>query len=301
MTPGRVSIIVPARNEPFLLPTLIDLLGHGSDVEVIAVLDGYWPAQPLPADKRLKVLHRGDALGMRPAINAAVQMSTGQFLMKCDAHTKWPEGYDVQLKADYLEDNWILTPRRYALDADAWAIETGNSKYPIDYEYLSNPFERPDDPTCGLHGTPWTARRDARKHIELDEDMSSQGSAWFMSRAHWDRTIGSMDLGLFGNFYGESQEIGLKTQVTGGAMMRTKRTWYAHLRKGKKHGRGYALGVNGHRRGAGAMLRLCMLDQWPGQTRSLQSVIERFAPVPGWPADLDACFRQAREVISAAA
>src|SRR5690348_9367935 len=80
---GRVSIIVPARNERFLLPTVCDLLAKAQgDIEVLVVLDGYWPDPPLPADPRLKILHRGKAFGMRPAINAAVQMSTGEFLLK---------------------------------------------------------------------------------------------------------------------------------------------------------------------------------------------------------------------------
>src|SRR5688572_5682458 len=110
---STVSVIVPARNERFLGNTVSDLLRNAAEsVEILVILDGYWPDPPLPADKRLKILHRGDAQGMRPAINAAVQMSTGQYLMKCDGHTMWPEGYDVQLKADYLADNWILTPRR---------------------------------------------------------------------------------------------------------------------------------------------------------------------------------------------
>jgi hypothetical protein len=209
----------------------------------------------------------------------------------------WAEGYDLQLKADYLEDHWILTPRRYPLDPFQWAIEQGNSKYPIDYEYLSYGLERPDDPTCGFHGTFWTARREARKHLMLDEDMSSQGSAWFMSRSHWENRISPMRMDLFGSFYGESQEIGLRTQLFGGAMMRTKNTWYAHLRKGRAHGRGYALGPNGHRRGAGLILRMCMLDQWPGQTKTLRQVIEPFMPVPTWPADLDKCFAEARRVL----
>jgi glycosyltransferase involved in cell wall biosynthesis len=290
---AKVSILIPSRNERFLPETVRDLLAKArGDVELIVVLEGYWE-HALPADKRLKILHHGTAQGMRPALNAAAQMATGEYLLKSDAHCLWAEGYDEALKADYLEHNWILTPRRYALDAEAWAIEGGNNKYPVDYEYLSYPFERPDDPTCGLHGTPWTARREARKHLELDTDMSSQGSAWFMSLQHW-HTLAPLNLAMFGNFYGESQEIGLQTQLRGGAMMRTKRTWYAHLRKGRKYGRGYSLGVNGHRRGAGAMLRLCMLNQWPGQVRSLQSLVEEFAPVPGWPADLDACFAEAR-------
>lgn len=44
----RVSVIIPARNERFLPQTVADLLAHGSDIEIIAVLDGYWPAEPQP-------------------------------------------------------------------------------------------------------------------------------------------------------------------------------------------------------------------------------------------------------------
>jgi glycosyltransferase involved in cell wall biosynthesis len=290
----KVTIIVPSRNERFLNATIKDLLAKAEgDIEIIAILDGYWPNPALPNDPRLKQLHFGRARGMRPGINAAVAIAKGDYLLKCDAHTMWDQGFDKKLLADYHEDNWILTPRRFPLDPEAWAIETGNPKYPIDYEYLSYGLERPDDPECGFHGTPWTARREARKDIMLDTDMSSQGSAWFMRKKHFTR-IGPLREDLFGCFYGESQEIGLVTQLQGGAMMRTKNTWYAHLRKGKTYGRGYALGPTGHKRGAGLMIRMCLLDQWPNQTRSLQSLVDEFAPVPTWPADLDKCFSDAR-------
>ena len=293
-----ISIIVPSRKEQFLVATVNDLLKKAvGEIEIIVVLEGYWEHGLPYSDKRLKVLHHGKAQGMRPAINSAAEIANGRYLMKCDAHTMWDEGYDQKLLADYHENNWILTPRRYALEPKEWKIEEGNPKYPVDYEYLSNPFERPGDMTCGLHGTEWRKRREDRKDILLDEDMSSQGSAWFMSKEHWNR-LKPMNVEMFGNFYGESQEIGLQTQLRGGTMMRTKNTWYAHLRKGKEYGRGYALGVNGHRRGAGAMLKICMLNQWPGQIRTVQSVIEQFMPVPGWPEDLDTLFANAqRELV----
>lgn len=299
MIAGRITCIVPGRNEPFFVPTVKDLLGHAEgDLEVIAVHEGYWQ-HGMPDDPRLKHLHHGKAQGMRPAINHAVAMSTGEYLLKCDAHTLWPQGFDTVLKSDYLEDNWILTPRRYPLDAEKWCIETGNPKYPVDYEFLAYGMANPSDPTCGFHGTEWRARREQRKDILLDVDMSSQGSAWFMKRSHWDKTIQRMSVEKFGCFYGESQEIGLATQLRGGAMMRTKNTYYAHLRKGSKYGRGYALGPNGHRRGAGLMLRMCMLDEWPGQTKKLIDVLKPFAPVPTWPADLEQCFADARRILGA--
>ena len=295
-----LSILIPSRNERFLPETVRDLLAKAAgDVELIVVLEGYWEhALPL-SDPRLKILHHGKAKGMREAINAAVQIATGRYLLKTDAHTLWDEGYDAKLIADYLEDNWILTARRYALDPEAWAIETGNNKYPVDAHFLSNPYERPDDPTCGLHGSPWTARREVRADVLLDEEMSSQGSMWFTSRRHWDR-IGPMDISEYGNFYMEMQELGLKTWMLGGAHMVTKRTWYAHLRKGSKYGRGYALGAAGHRRGHEFGVDFWMADRLPGAVRSLRWLIEKFAPVPTW-SDIDAAFRAVRDkrVVSA--
>ncbi len=300
MIAGRVSIIVPSRNERFLVPTVRDLLAKArGDIEVIVICDGYWPDPPLPDDRRIRVLHHGAAQGMRPGINAATLIATGEYFLKADAHTMWDEGYDDTLKAEYQEDNWILTARRYALDAEAWVIDRSNRKYPIDYHYLSYPFERPDDPTCGLHGTEWRARRDARADVLLDDEMSSQGSGWFMSRTHWDR-LGPMEIAKYGNFVHEMQELGLKTWLGGGAIKVTKRTWYAHLFKGRKYGRGYTLGGTNHERGSVFTTRYWMLDQWLERRHDLRWLIEKFAPVPGWPADLDRCFAAARARLESA-
>jgi glycosyltransferase involved in cell wall biosynthesis len=282
-----VSVILPSRNERFLVPTVRDLLAKATgSIEIIVILDGYW-AHDLPSDPRLTILHRGTALGMRPAINAAVQMAHGRYLLKCDAHTMWSQGYDETLVSEYHEDNWILTCRRYALDPEAWAWDTSNPKYPVDAHYLSYPYERSDE-KGGLHGTPWTARREQRKDVLLDDEMSSQGSMWFMSRKHWDR-LGEMESTKYGNFVNEMQELGLKTWLGGGAMKVTKRTWYAHLYKGKRYGRGYVMGPQGQYQ-QGFCTPYWMGDQWEQAVRPLRWLIERFAPVPGWPADLDAAF-----------
>ena len=284
-----ISIIVPSRNETFLTATIRDLLVKASGpIEIICVLDGYWN-HDLPADPRLKILHVGMARGMRPAINAAAQIATGTHFLKCDGHTMWDEGYDEKLKADYHEDNWVLTCRRYALDAEAWAIDRSNPKYPIDYHFLSYPYESLTDPRCGLHGTAWTARREARKDILLDDEMSSQGSGWFMSRAQWNR-IGPLNSDAYGNFVQEFQEVGLGTWLGGGAVKVTKRTWYAHLYKGKRYGRGYPMADTNHQAGV-----VHTIDYWMHERgKDLRKLIEKFAPVPTWPADLDEAFTDRR-------
>ncbi len=287
---------MPARNETFLAATIRDLLAKAQgEIEIICVLDGYWE-HSLPSDARLKILHRGKALGMRPAVNAAAQFASGAYLMKCDAHTLWADGYDLQLKADLLEPDWILVPRRYALDPKEWVIDPTNKKYPVDYHYLSEPFAKHGDSTPGLHGTAWTARREARKDIELDDEMTSQGSAWFMRRDYFDR-IGPQEIDRYGVFWHEMQELGLKAWLSGGALKVTKRTWYAHLYKGARYGRGYSTREMGHEAGTAFCSWYWMTDQYERRVRSFRWLLEQFWPVPTWPADLDAVFRRAHDTL----
>lgn len=301
MVKGRVSIIIPSRNEQFLSQTVADMLSKAEgDIELVVVLDGYWPNPPLPDNPRVKVLHFGSAQGMRPAINAALascHLTTGEFFLKCDAHVMWDKGYDVKLKNDYHERNWILTARRFALEPLSWTIDTSNRKYPIDYHFLSEPYERHGDSTPGLHGSAWTERREARKNILLDDEMTSQGSGWFMCREHWEQRLAPLEIAKYGVFWHEFQELGLKTWLGGGAVKITKNTWYAHLYKGSRFGRGYSTRGMGHEEGTAFCTDYWMNDQWPNQIRTMRWLIEKFWPVPTWPADLDAIFRRGESVV----
>jgi hypothetical protein len=294
----KVSVIIPSRNEAFLAPTVADVLANArGDIEVLVFLDGYWPIPALDtSDKRLRIVHSGSAVGMRPAVNACAAIATGTYLMKLDAHCSLEPGFDVVLCEDYREDNWILVPRRYPLDPEKWAREERrDAKYPIDCHYLSEPFGKHGDSTPGLHGTEWRERRDRLADQPLTDDMSSQGSCWFMGRRHWER-IGPQDAACYGNFWHEIQEMGLKTWMSGGALMVTKRTSYAHLYKGKRYGRGYSTRDMGHEAGTSFCSWFWMTDQpFAGRTRNMRWLIERFSPVPTWPTDLDAVFRQAHD------
>jgi len=286
-----VSVILPSRNERFLPQTLADVLAKArGPLEVIVVLDGYWPVPPLPTDPRLVILHHSPAQGMRPAINAAARIARGQWLMKLDAHCLVGEGFDEILTAECDQD-WVVVPRRYSLDPEAWAIRP--EKAPIDAHYLSYPYERPGDPSCGLHGTVWRDRTQARAEVLLDDEMSSQGSCWFMSRAQWGR-IGPLDAMNYGNFIQEFQEIGLKTWLGGGRVKVNKRTFYAHLHKGRKYGRGYSMEGLNHEAGRDFCTDYWMHDRWPERVHNLRWLIETFWPVPTWPADLDEAFRPRR-------
>src|SRR3989344_7091673 len=171
-----VSVIIPSRNEIFLQKTVEDILEKAEgEIEVIVVLDGYWPTPPLKDDDRLKIIHRGTSLGMRASINSAAAVAKGKYLMKCDAHCMFADGFDTILAAN-CEENWVVIPRRFALNAENWEIEK-NSKYPVDYMYLSNQ----------LHGVIWNEKNkdEKLKELLLDETMSSQGSCWFMPKKYY--------------------------------------------------------------------------------------------------------------------
>lgn len=298
MASRKVSILIPANGEKYLQPTIDDLLAHATgEIEIIAVLDGWWPQPPLKDHRRVHIIHWGKTRGMRDAINAAARIATGAYFMKIDAHCSVSQGFDEVLVRDYHETNWIVVPRRSSLDPTIWG-PLDNGKSPVDAHFLSYPFEE-GRPGAGLHGTVWNDRSRRRKDILLDEEMSSQGSCWFMAREHWDR-LGDMEVEKYGTFIQEFQELGLKTWLGGGKVMVNKQCQYLHWHKGKE-GRGYFIDKRNMARGSEFTTRYWMLDQWAERKHDLRWLIERFAPVPTWPADLDAAFADARRRLGVAA
>jgi glycosyltransferase involved in cell wall biosynthesis len=261
-----VSIVIPSRNEKFLKQTIKDLLSKATgDIEIIPVLDGYWPAsEELVNDKRVHYLHFSNSRGMRNAINSAVRISKGDYLFKIDAHCMVADGYDTALKAD-CQPNWVVVPRRLALDPHTWTL-IDNPKYPVDYMYLSNDF----------HGEVWTEKNQDQslKSLLIDDLMSFQGSAWFMHKSYFD-FLELMDEESYGSFPYEAQEIGLKCWLSGGRVVVNKKTWYAHWHKTKEDGRGYSLDKSQVEKGTTYMQK--WHDQgWHKQTKPLSWLFTKF-------------------------
>ena len=264
-----VSVIIPTRNEIYLQKTVSDILTKATgDIELIVILDGYWPTPPLPEDNRLKIIHRGTPRGMRAAINAGAALAKGKFLLKTDAHCMFAEGFDTVLANDCQED-WVVVPRRYALDPEKWEV-VDNPKYPIDYMYLSS----------DLHGVVWDEKNkdESLKDKLLDETMSNQGSVWFMPKSYFEK-LDLMDEETYGTFWNEFQEIGLKCWLSGGRVMVDKKTWYAHWHK--TDGRGYSLSGNDQSQALAAVEKW-KKKGWHKQTLPLSWLVDHFKPVPTW-------------------
>lgn len=279
-----LSVIIPARNEIFLGKTVEDILTKAEgDIEVIVVLDGYWPTPKLKEDSRLITLHRGQPMGMRAAINGAASLARGKYLMKCDAHCMFAPGFDKVLTAD-CDDNWVVIPRRKRLDAENWCIEQSSKhKPPIDYEYLSAPGHHGDN------GNRWdqrTIERLDKPEYLIDENLSFQGSCWFMTKRHFDTFLNGLSEEGYGTFTREPQEIGLKTWLGGGKVMINKKTWYAHLHKGPKYGRMYFIDKRQIVRGNAYSDDFWFNNRWTGAKHDLAWLIERFMPVPSWTPEL---------------
>jgi glycosyltransferase involved in cell wall biosynthesis len=286
---AKVSVIIPARGCKFLYPTVEDLFAKATgEIEVIVMADGEWPDPPLESHDNLVIVHRGSVHGLQTNINAAARIATGEYIMKCDDHCMFGEGFDEILQAD-CEPNWLAVPSRYSLDADKWERTRG----PVDYLMLTFPYHYDNVYGTGFHGKKWKGPtgdngsfwhlEKERKHILIDDIIIFQGSSWFMPRQLF------FDLGCLDDvnhyFTQEAEELSFKVWLSGGRVIRNKKTWYAHLHKGNKHGRGFRMSKRRIVETEIYSTDFWMNNKWPGQIHKMEWLMNKFLPMDGWPDD----------------
>lgn len=285
----KVSVIIPARNEKYLQNTIDDLLKKAKDqIDIIVVLDGYWPIPYLKNNDKVIIIHKTEPEGMRAAINSAAKLSRSDYLMKCDAHCMFDEGFDVKLKAN-CEDKDLVVPSRYSLDVDKWERKM-KFPYPTEYNYLTFPYVHDNQFGTGLHGKKWTGATigpngfyepEIRlKDKKIDEIITFQGSCWFMKTQHFF-DIDMLDCKHSYNMYQEAQELGFKTWLTGGRILVNKNTWYAHWHKDSPQG--YGLSNQAKRDSERFHTWYWMNDKYPKAVIPIKQIIDKFMPLPGWP------------------
>ena len=276
---NKISVIIPSRNEKYLAQTVDDLFAKAKgEIEVVVILDEN--DQPLKPRPNLIVRKKEGRPGLRSAINQAISLASGKFIMKTDAHCMFDVGFDLKLTQN-CEDNWVAIPRRYSLDPEAWTIRPNRPI--IDYEYFVFPWA---GEAGSKTGGKWYQRAEERKELVLDEDMAFQGSCWITTKEHLLNIRGfSDDTSTGDEFVCESEELANKTWLSGGKVMVNKKTWYAHLYKGKQYGRGYEL----DKRNTLAQRKFhddyWMNDRWPKAIHKMSWLVEKFMPIPGWPLD----------------
>lgn len=278
-TSGLVSIVIPSKTERFLDNTIRDVLANATGpIEVLPILDGYEP-DTLIEDQRVNYVRLPASRNTqkRHGINTAIAESNGEYVMSLDAHCLVAKGFDEQLKKDH-QPNWVQIPRRHRLDAENWCLQIqSDDRPPIDYEYI---MWRPLHENKGIHGFKWDARTHERAHIPIDDTIEFQGSCWFMTK-EWFTKNGFMQIEGYQGWGQEAEEIGFTTWMNGGEVKTNKNTYYAHLHKGHKYGRMYYMSRHQSR-----LSYAYSYNKWLVENKDFFiSLVEKFAPLPGWPAN----------------
>jgi len=297
-----LSVIIPARNEEFLQNTIDDILKNiRIDTEIIVILDGYWPTKGIPTNSRVNVIHHSESIGQRAATNEGARLSDAKFIMKCDAHCAFDEGFDEKLATD-CEYDWTVTPTMYNLHVFDWKCLSCDKRS----------YQGPKPKSCQCGGTEfervmvWKPKmnpkseyyyfdkdlrfqywREYKKRPEAIGDivpvMGSLGACMFMHRKRFF-DLGGMDEdhGSWGQF---GTEISCKAWLSGGKQMTNKKTWFSHMFR-TQSGFGFPYKISG-KQVSGARKRskdLWLGGKWSLAKHDIQWLIDKFSPVPTWDA-----------------
>lgn len=216
-----LSVIIPSYRDPLSQKTIRSLLDGselGDKLEIIQVLDGYWPDFELVDDPRVRFVHLGQNRGMRGAINAGVQVSRGKFIMRTDEHCSFDQGFDRKI-TEVCRPNWIMHATRYFLDPKKWELM---DIPPVQHEKLIIQGGKK------FAGQRWPERDRWRRHKTITSTMAMQGSVWVMPRTWWDKVIGELQTEGYGPLTQDSHEMVFKTWKAGGELKIHKGTWYSH-------------------------------------------------------------------------
>ena len=300
---NSLDILIPARNEMFLAKTIENILTNmRGDTEIIVVIDGESAGPPVPEHPKVRVITLAESIGQRAATNYAAKQSTAKFIMKCDAHCAFEEGFDVTLM-DTCEYSWTVMPRMRNLHAFNWrCMVCGLERYQgpairkcagcantTEYERIMiwkprrgtvNDFMRFDS---DLHFQYWRAYKTRpESQGDIVDCMSLIGACWMMHRErYWD--LGGMDE-QHGSWGQMGTEIACKSHLSGGRLVVNKRAWFAHLfrTQGADFGFPYPLSSRAVHKARKHSVHLWKNGNWPLAIHPLSWLVRKFAPVPGW-------------------
>lgn len=301
-----LSILIPARNEMFLAKTIENILSHiEADTEVIAVCDGGWPNPPIPDNPRVSLIYHAESIGQRAATNEAARLSQAKFVMKCDAHCAFDQGFDKKLMAD-IEYDWTVVPRMYNLHAFNWKCKScGDTQYQgptptkcekcgdteFEREMIWKPrwsrksdFMRFDS---NMKFQYWGAQGKRPEYQgEIADQMCAIGACWMMHRKrYWDLDGVDEEHGSWGQM---GVEIACKSWLSGGKQVVNKKTWFAHMfrTQGGDFGFPYPLRGRDVQKARKHSKELWQGNTWAKATRNLGWLLDHFKPVPDWHDDI---------------
>lgn len=194
-----LSIIIPAKDEPYLSKTILDIEKHAeTDYEILVGDD----------DK--------EKLGQRGLMNRLAQQATGKYLMKCDAHCSFQQGFDVTLLKD-MDNNTVMSPMLAQLDPEEWQI-------------ISQPIT-----TTYYFDTNLVFQYEPERSTEhLVESMAVSGACFVVDREkYWEWNLCDEKLGSWGF---QCVEVGLKAWMAGARVVTNTNCFYGHWFRNKLTG-----------------------------------------------------------------
>ena len=284
----------------FLVDTIENILvNKRGDTEIIIICDGYWPDPPIKDHPDVILVHHSNPIGQRAATNEAAKISQAKFVMKCDAHCAFDEGFDVKLMKG-CKYNWTVIPRMYNLHGFDWMCCKCNHKTyqgpePIlcvncqnntqhtmikvwqprlrtktDFAYFDNM----------LHFQYWRAyKKRSEARGDIVDIMCSIGACWLMHRnRYWD--LDGMDE-RHGSWGQMGVEIACKTWLSGGKQVVNKKTWFSHLFR-TQPGFGFPYPNPGIEIARKHSQWLWKDGNWAKAIYPLSWLVNKFAPVPSW-------------------
>jgi glycosyltransferase involved in cell wall biosynthesis len=307
-----LSVIIAGRNEEYQAQTVEDVLSHAkADTEVICILDGGWPpARGIEDHPKVKIVKTTTPIGQRAATNLGAQMSRAKYIMKLDAHCSVDDGFDAKMIED-MQPDWTMIPQMYRLHVFDWVCnECGHGTYqgskPSECENCGedNLFMKliweprwKKGPSVSWrfdtslrmqywydHAKRPEVKEQAKKGII--ETMSCVGCCFLMERERFLK-LGGMDEG-HGSWGQYGTELACKAWLSGGKMVTSVKTWFAHLfRTGNFAANGdstfpYPLSGEAQEAARKYSRDLWLANAWDKQKLPLSSLLERFWPIPDW-------------------
>lgn len=236
----ELSILIPSRSEEFLQQTIDDIFKHAEgDIEVLVGLDGWYV--DIPQCPKLKVFHYPSGLGQRGCTNALARQADGNYLMKCDAHCSFSQGFDKEL-LKLKDEATVVVPALCNLYVYDWVCDKGHRKPNEQFE---------DYKKCEQCGSENLEKEivwrpipnpimtnyyfDTNLHFQYCEEqdeqlttetMSIQGSCFMVSKKdYWDLEICDEKFGSWGQ---QGTEVACKAWLSGGRVISTRNAFYAH-------------------------------------------------------------------------
>lgn len=239
-----LSIVIPSKNEKYLQRTIDGIFDSAiGDIEIIAICGS----------------------GQRDAINRAVQIAKGKYILKCDAHTLFDYGFDKKL-ISVCGENTVVVPRIYALDVNNWKRYEGTG---IDFFYMDWRLRHQGWPSYNVR---------EESYGKTSELMCCQGNCFLMTKDMFLRLDGLDEKhGQWGQL---GVEISCKAWLSGGRMIVHKDTWFAHWFR--KHNIPYQLNSISIEKAKEYSHWLWLGNNWNKQERTLGWLIDKFDPVPSW-------------------